>query len=106
MLVYLTQLSLAAAIAPQLAHPERAHALVCQSLLSAEASPEPDHRAGILRVRLLHQSRQALDAAVQPRLTALNEPRALYRGTNLRLVYESVSATASGEPAAALPAAP
>ncbi len=105
MLVYRTQLSLAAAIAPQLAQPEQAHALVRQSLLSAEASLQPDHQAGILRVRLLHQSRQAWDAAVQPLLTALNQTRTLYPGTQLRLVYEFVSAPASGEPAAARPAA-
>ena len=98
-------MSLAAAIAPQLANPDQAHALVRQSLLSAEASLEPDHRAGILRLRLLHQSRQALDAAVHPLLTALNQTRTLHPGTNLRLVYEFVSATASGQPAAALPPA-
>ncbi len=105
MLVYRTQLSLAAAIAPQLAQPEQAHALVRQSLLSAEASLQPDHQAGILRVRLLHQSRQAWDAAVQPLLTALNQTRTLYPGTQLRLVYEFVSAPASGVPAAARPPA-
>ena len=48
---------------------------------------------------------QALDAAGQPLLTALNETRTLYPGTNLRLVDEFVSATASGEPAAARSAA-
>ena len=42
---------------------------------------------------------------MQPLLTALNQPRTLYPGTKLRLVYEFVSGTASGVPAVAPPAA-
>ncbi len=71
----------------------------------SQAAPARPNNPAVNGVRLLHQSWQGLDEAVQPLLTALNQPRTLYSGTNLRLVYEFVSGTARGVPAAALPAA-
>ncbi len=72
--------------------------------MGTQVSNSPNNLA-LNSVRLLHQSCQALDEAVQPLLTALNQPGTLHPGTNLRLAYEFVSGTASGVPAAALPAA-
>ena len=81
----------------------------CRVLLRMQAMVMgmPPHPCGTDRSgsRDPAKARQVLDAAVQPLLTALNETRTLYPGTNLRLVDEFVSATASGEPAAAPPAA-
>jgi len=91
MLTYRAELDLARQLAPHLSKPETAHEIVRHTLFASEASLVPDHRAGILRVRLMHQSRNCLDEALQPLLAELNKTRTVYPGTNLRLVYEFVS---------------
>ena len=41
--------------------PETTHEIVRQTLFASEARLVPDHQAGVLRMRLLHQSRNCLD---------------------------------------------
>lgn len=53
-------------------------------LSASQASLVSDHRAGILKVRLLHQLRNCLDEALNPLLAELNKTRTVYPGTNLR----------------------
>ena len=64
--------------------------MVRHPLFTSEASPVAKLRAGILKVRLRHQSRNYLDEALQPLPAELNETRTEYPGTNLGLVYEFV----------------
>ena len=59
-----------------------------QSLLKTPAHLEPDPEAGVLRVRLPHQSTAAADRRLEPLLDALNASRTVYPGTDVRLVYE------------------
>ena len=91
MLAYRAELDLARPLAPHLSRPETAHEVVRHTLFASEASLVPDHRAGILKVRLLHQSRNCLDEALKPPLAELKKTRTVYPGTKLRLVYEFVS---------------
>ena len=91
MLAYRAKLDLANQLAPHRSKPETAHEVVRHTLLASKASQVLNHRAGILKVRLLHQSRNCLDEALNPLLAELNKIRAVYPGTNLRLVYEFVS---------------
>ena len=61
------------------------------TLFASEASLDPSHRADILKVRLLHPSRNFLEEALKPLLAELNKTKMVYPRTNLRLVYEFVS---------------
>ena len=61
-----------------------AHDVVRHPLSASQASLVSDHRAGILKVRLLHQLRNCLDEALNPLLAELNKTRTVYPGTNLR----------------------
>ena len=78
---------LAAALAPGLSRPETARTLV-KALFRTIASILPDPAAGTLRVRLLHQASRGQDAALAPLLEELNQTRARYPGTDLRMVHE------------------
>ena len=90
MLAYRAELGLARQLAPHVSTPETAHEVVRHRLFASEASLVPDHRADILRVRLLHGSRNCLDEALKPLMAELNATRAAYSGTKLRLVDEFV----------------
>ncbi len=75
MLAYHAELNLARELVPRLSKPETAHDVVRHTLFVGEASLVPDHRAGILNVRLLHQSRNCLDDALKPLLAKLNKTK-------------------------------
>ena len=90
MLAYRAELELARQLAPHMSKLETAHEVVRHRLFASEASLVPDHRADILRVRLLHGSRSCLDEALKPLMAELNATRAVYSGTKLRLVDEFV----------------
>ncbi len=61
-----------------------------QGLLKTPAHLEPDPEAGVLRVRLLHQS-TAADRRLEPLLDALNASRTVHPGTDLRLANQVIA---------------
>ena len=91
MLAHRAELGLARQLASHQSKPETAHEMVRDTLFTSEASLGPDHRAGVLEVCLLHQSRNCLDEALKPLRAELNKTRMIYSGTNRRLVHEFVS---------------
>ena len=91
MLAYRAELELARQLAPHLSKPKTAHEVVRHTLFASEASLAPDHRADILRMRLLHGSRNCLDEALKPLMAELNATRTVYSGTDLPLANESHS---------------
>ena len=74
------ELDLARQLAPHISEPETAREIIRQTLFASETSLVPDHQAGILRVRLLHQSRNCIDEALQPLLAELNKTKPVYPG--------------------------
>ncbi len=58
------------------------------ALMTADASIEPDHESGILRVNILGLANNAIEKALLPLIEELNQTRTVYPGTNLRLVYD------------------
>ena len=81
----------AAAIAPGVSRPETACTLNT-ALFRSDASLLPNPVAGTLIVRVLHQANRGQDVAVAPLLEELNQTHTPFPGTDLRLVYEIVSA--------------
>ena len=65
----------------EVAKPKTAHEVVRHTLFASEASLAPGHRADILRMRLLHGSRNCLDEARKPLMAELNATRTVYSGT-------------------------
>ena len=90
MIAYRAEMAMAAAVTPQLDNPDTARSLL-KSLFRGDASLHPDEQAGTLTVRLLHQPTRALARALAPLLDELNRPRTDFPGTQLRLVYKTLS---------------
>lgn len=61
---------------------------ILKNLFSSKADIIPDHKKGILRVRVIGSPHNAADNAVRGLFKELNRTRTLYPGTELRLVYE------------------
>ncbi len=59
-----------------------------QALLISDANIRPEPENSILRVRIPSLADNALDRMLAPLLTDLTEPRTIYPGTDLGLVYE------------------
>ncbi len=91
MLAYRAELEPGKQLTPHLSKPETAQEAVRHTLFASEASLVRDHRSKVVKVHLLHQSRNWLDEAPKPLLAELNMSKTVYPGTNLRLVYEFVS---------------
>ncbi len=89
--------AMAAVVAPEPAEPARE---LLQALFRSAAGLRPDPAAGTLAVSLLHQSTRARDEALGPLTADLNRARAVFPGTDLRLVYE-ILPTAPTRPAGA-----
>ena len=94
MIAYRAETAMATAVAPELDNPETARSLL-KSLFRGDASLHPDEPAGTLTVRLLHQPTHAQDRALAPLLDELNRSRTVFPGTQLRLVYKTLSADES-----------
>ena len=90
MIAYRAETAMATAVAPQLDNPDTARSLL-KSLFRGDASLHPDEPAGTLTVRLLHQPTRAQDRALAPLLDELNRTRTVFPGTQLRLVYKTLS---------------
>ena len=90
MLAYRAETAMATAVAPELDNPQTARSLL-KSLFRSDASLHLDEPAGTLTVRLLHQPTRAQDLALAPLLEELNRTRTLFPGTQLRLVYKTLS---------------
>ena len=61
---------------------------ILKNLFRSKADIIPDHKKGILRVRVIGSPHKAADNAVRGLFKELNRTRTKYPGTDLRLVYE------------------
>ena len=65
-----------------------------RGIYKTEADLVPDPQAGIVRVRLHHQTNRAADVAVVHLCKTLTDTETIFPGTKLRIVYELISAPA------------
>jgi predicted nucleic acid-binding Zn-ribbon protein len=63
-----------------------------RALYATEADLLPDENAGTLTVRVHHQANRCADEVIAHLCNELNQTETIFPGTNLRLVYELVSA--------------
>lgn len=66
-----------------------------REVYTTEADLMPDLLAGTLTIRIHHMANRAADTAVEHLCDELNATMTIFPGTNLRLVYELVSSTAT-----------
>ena len=59
-----------------------------KNLFRSKADIIPDHKKGILRVRVIGSPNDAADDALKGLFKELNQTKTIYPGTNLRMVYE------------------
>jgi predicted nucleic acid-binding Zn-ribbon protein len=63
-----------------------------RALYATEADLLPDEKAGTLTVRVHHQANRCADEVIAHLCDELNQTETIFPGTNLRLIYEPVSA--------------
>ena len=90
LIAYRAETAMATAVAPELDNPDTARSLL-KSLFRGDASLHPDEQAGTLTARLLHQPTRAQDLALAPLIDELNRTSTVFPGTQLRLVYKTLS---------------
>ena len=87
MICYRAETRMMAPVIQGKARPNTVRTLIA-ALMTADASIEPDHDSGILRVNILGLANNATERTLLPLIDELNQTRTVYPGTNLRLVYD------------------
>jgi prepilin-type processing-associated H-X9-DG protein len=90
MIAYRAETAMAHVVRETMTRHDDARSLL-RAIYSAEADLMPDERAGTLTVRLHHLANRASDNALQHLCAELNATETVFPGTDLRLVYETVS---------------
>jgi len=87
MIAYRAETAMANLLRETMSHPDEARSLL-RALYQSDADLLPDHKEGILTVRLHHMANRCSDAAIQTLCNELNATETQFPGTNLRLVLE------------------
>jgi hypothetical protein len=91
MIAYRAETAMAQVLRESLSRPDDARTLL-RGLYATEADLLPDESNQTLTVRLHRQANASTDTALQCLCDELNSTETVFPGTNLRLVYELVSA--------------
>ncbi len=83
MICYRAETRMMAPVIRGKARPNTVRTLIA-ALMTADASIEPDHESGILRVNILGLANNATEKALLALIEELNQTRTVYPGTNLR----------------------
>jgi hypothetical protein len=87
MIAYRAETAMANLLRETMSHPDEARSLL-RALYQSDADLLPDHKEGILTVRLHHMANRCSDAAIQKLCHELNATKTQFPGTELRLVLE------------------
>jgi hypothetical protein len=87
MIAYRAETAMANLLRETMSHPDEARSLL-RALYNSDADLLPDHKEGILTVRLHHMANRCSDAAIQKLCNELNATKTQFPGTELRLVLE------------------
>lgn len=91
MVAYRAETALSVILRPHLSNRDEARSLL-REIFRTEADLIPDEKAGTLTVRLHHLANPVSDERARKLAEELTEAEVLFPGTNLRLIYELVSA--------------
>lgn len=87
MIAYRAETAMANLLRETMSHPDEARSLL-RALYQSDADLLPDHKEGILTVRLHHMANRCSDVAIQKLCHELNATKTQFPGTGLRLVLE------------------
>ena len=87
MIAYRAETAMANLLRETMSHPDEARSLL-RALYQSDADLLPDHKEGILTVRLHHMANRGSDAAIQTLCNELNATKTQFPGTELRLALE------------------
>ena len=91
MLAYRAETALVQLLGPGYARSEEEGRALVRAVLRSPADVLPDTQAGLLRVRLLGMPNARSNTAVTQLCQRLNEAQVKYPGTQLTLLFESLS---------------
>ena len=87
MIAYRAETAMANLLRETMSHPDEARSLL-RALYTSDADLLPDHKEGILTVRLHHMANRCSDAAIRKLCNELNATKTQFPGTKLQLVLE------------------
>jgi hypothetical protein len=91
MIAYRAETSVANLLAPNYSKSENEIRILVKKIISSDADLIPDYEGKTLLVRLHSLSTPRANHAVKELCAILNETETIYPGTDLKLIYESLS---------------